>query len=191
MENLSFADLRRHVAMVPQEGFLFSGTLRDNLRFARPEATDEQLWEVLDAAGMTDWVRSLPERLDTEVRERGSRFSSGERQLVALVRALVADPTVIVLDEATSNLDPETEAKVEAALDRLLSGRTAIVIAHRLRTAKRADRVVVLDGGRIVEAGSQDELLAAGGAYARLYDVWERRGGEPVPDPGVTRRPLR
>ncbi len=176
LRRLAFQDLRRHVAMVPQEGFLFSGSLRDNLRFARPDATDEELWAVLEAAGMADWVRSLPERLDTEVRERGSRFSSGERQLVALVRALVADPTVIVLDEATSNLDPETEGKVEAALDRLLSGRTAIVIAHRLRTVKRADRVVVLDGGRIAEQGPPDALLAAGGAYARLYDVWERRG---------------
>lgn len=191
LRRLAFRDLRRHVAMVPQEGFLFSGSLRDNLRFARSDVTDEELWRVLGAVGMAEWVRGLPERLDTEVRERGSRFSSGERQLVALVRALVADPSVIVLDEATSNLDPETEGKVEAALDRLLADRTAIVIAHRLRTVKRADRVAVVDGGRIVEQGPPDALLAAGGAYARLYDVWERRSREPDADAGVTERPVR
>ncbi len=162
------------MALVPQEGFLFSGSLRDNLTYARPELDDEAIWEVCRTIGIADWVRSLPERLDTDVRERGSRLSSGERQLVALARALAADPSVIVLDEATSNLDPETEARVEEALSVLLEGRTAIVIAHRLQTARRADRVVVMDGGRIVEAGPHQELAARGGPYARLEAVWER-----------------
>ncbi len=165
--------LRRIITLVPQEGFLFSGSLRDNIRYARPDLSDDTLWEVCRAVGIEEWVRALPERLDTNVRERGSRLSSGERQLVALARALAADPRVIVLDEATSNLDPETEAGVERALGVLLENRTAIVIAHRLQTAQRADRVVVVDNGRIIESGSHDELVAAGGAYARLQAVWE------------------
>ncbi len=173
LRQLSFASLRQYVALVPQEGYLFGGTLRDNVAFARPGITDEEIWAVCATMGIDDWVRSLPERLDTEVRERGSRLSSGERQLVALARALIADPALIVLDEATSNLDPETETRVEAALSVLLEGRTAMVIAHRLQTAKRADRVVLVDGGRIVEEGSHDELVARGGAYARLSEVWE------------------
>ncbi|MDP8958545.1 MAG: ABC transporter ATP-binding protein/permease [Actinomycetota bacterium] len=170
---VSFESLRRRVSLVPQEGFLFSGSLRDNIRYGRPEASDDQIWEVCRAVGIEDWVRTLPERLDTEVRERGGRLSSGERQLVALARALLADPAVIVLDEATSNLDPETEARVEAALSVLLTGRTAIVIAHRLQTAKRADRVIVVADGRIVESGSHEELAGHGRRYARLVDVWE------------------
>ena len=173
LRDLSFASLRRHVALVPQEGYLFGGTLRDNLAFARPGISDEEIWAVCATVGIADWVRSLPERLDTEVRERGSRLSSGERQLVALTRALIADPALIVLDEATSNLDPETEARVEAALSVLLKGRTAMVIAHRLQTARRADRVVLVDKGRIIEEGTHDDLVARGGAYARLSEVWE------------------
>jgi ATP-binding cassette, subfamily B, bacterial len=177
LRDLSFDSLRRHSALVPQEGFLFSGSLRDNIRYGRPEGSDEEIWEVCRAVGIGEWVWSLPERLDTEVRERGGRLSSGERQLVALARALLADPALIVLDEATSNLDPETEAKVEAALTVLLSGRTAMVIAHRLQTARRADRVVVVHGGRIVESGRHEELARAGGRYARLVDVWEHSLG--------------
>jgi ATP-binding cassette subfamily B protein len=173
LRDLSFASLRRHVALVPQEGYLFGGTLRDNLAFARPDISDEEIWAVCATVGIDDWVRSLPERLDTEVRERGSRLSSGERQLVALARALIADPALIVLDEATSNLDPETEERVENALSVLLEGRTAMVIAHRLQTAQRADRVVLVDQGSIIEQGTHDELVAADGSYARLSKVWE------------------
>jgi len=176
LRDLSFASLRRHVALVPQEGYLFGGTLRDNLAFAHPGISDEEIWAVCATMGIVDWVRSLPERLDTEVRERGSRLSSGERQLVALARALIADPAVIVLDEATSNLDPETEMRVETALSVLLEGRTAMVIAHRLQTARRADRVVLVNKGRIVEQGTHDDLIARGGAYARLSEVWEGAG---------------
>lgn len=174
LRDLSFDSLRRHVALVPQEGFLFSGSLRENLAFAKDGMTDDELWEVCRQVGIEKWARGLPERLDTDLRQRGSRLSAGERQLVALGRALAADPTVIVLDEATSNLDPATEAQVEAALSVLLAGRTAVVIAHRLQTAQRADRIVVMDGGRIIEEGTHEELLVAGGAYAELVEVWER-----------------
>ena len=176
LRDASFASLRQTVVLVPQEGFLFSGSLRDNLRYARPDMTDEELWEVCERIGISSWVRSLPERLDTDVRERGSRLSAGERQLVSLARALAADPAVIVLDEATSNLDPGTEARIEAALKVLLEGRTAIVIAHRLQTAERADRVAVVSHGRIVETGTPTELSTAAGEYARLREVWERAG---------------
>jgi ATP-binding cassette subfamily B protein len=164
----------RHVVLIPQEGFLFNGTLRDNLRYARPDAGDEEVWEVCRAIGIDDWVRALPERLDTPARERGGRFSAGERQLVALARALLAAPDVIVLDEATSNLDPETEVRVERALATLLEGRTAIVIAHRLRSAQTADRVVMMEAGRIVASGPHRELIGRSRAYARLVSVWER-----------------
>ena len=160
--------------LIPQDGFLFSGTLRENLVFADPDASDDEVWEVLAAMGIDDWVRSLPDQLDTEVRERGSRFSSGERQLVALARAFLADPAVIVLDEATSNLDPETEMRVESALRALLADRTSIVIAHRLRSAERADTVVVVDEGEIAAIGTHDDLAATHPAYRELVEVWQR-----------------
>jgi ATP-binding cassette subfamily B protein len=174
LRQISRASRAAHVVLIPQEGFLFNGTLRENLRYAEPESGDDELWEVCREVGIDDWVRSLPERLDTMVRERGGRLSAGERQLVALARALLADPTVIVFDEATSNLDPETEIKVERALVRLLRGRTAIVIAHRLRTAERADRVVMMDQGRIVAMGTHAGLKEANAQYGRLVSVWER-----------------
>ena len=162
------------MALIPQDGFLFSGTLRNNLIFASPDADDEAVWNVLEAMDIDDWVRSLPDALDTEVRERGSRFSAGERQLVALARAFLADPAVIVLDEATSNLDPETEVKVERALYALLSGRTSIVIAHRLRSAERADRVVMVDDGQIIAEGTHSELAESSEPYRELVEVWHR-----------------
>jgi len=164
----------RHVVLIPQEGFLFNGTLRDNLSYAHPEATDEDLWSVCSAIGIDGWVRQLPERLDTLVRERGSRFSAGERQLVALGRALLADPAVIVLDEATANLDPETEVGVERALGTLLEGRTALVIAHRLRSAVQADRVIMMDRGKVIADGTHIDLVESSAPYARLVQVWER-----------------
>lgn len=173
LRDLDPDDLRRHVVLVPQEGFLFSGTLAENLRYAQPGLDDDALMAACRRIGIAEWIESLPDGLATEVRERGSRLSAGERQLVALARALVADPAVIVLDEATSNLDPETEQRVEVALGTLLEGRTAIVIAHRLATADRADRVVVMADGAVVEEGSPADLMAARGEYARLHAVWE------------------
>ncbi len=174
LRDATFASRARNVVLIPQDGYLFNATLRDNIRYARPDATDEDIWEVLRTMGAEGWAHSLPERLDTLVRERGSRFSAGERQLVALARALLVDPGVIVLDEATANLDPGTEAQVEQALAAVLADRTAVVIAHRLHTAQRADRVVLVDGGRIVAEGTHDELVAAGGGYADLVAAWER-----------------
>ena len=162
------------LALIPQDGFLFSGTLRHNLTYAKSDATDDDVWNVLATMDIDDWVQSLPEALDTEVRERGSRFSAGERQLVALARAFLADPEIIVLDEATSNLDPETEVKVEGALRALLDGRTSIVIAHRLRSAERADRVVMVDAGEIIAEGTHDQLVEASNSYRELVEVWQR-----------------
>ena len=162
------------ISLIPQDPFLFAGTLRDNIAFGAPDATPDDVWNVLRAMGIDDWIRALPEGLDTEVRERGGRFSAGERQLVALARAFLAEPSVIVLDEATSHLDPETELEVEGALRVLLSGRTAIVIAHRLRSAERADRVIMIDDGRIIADGSHETLVETSPKYRRLVEVWER-----------------
>jgi ATP-binding cassette subfamily B protein len=173
LRDVGFGSLRRTIALVPQEGFLFDGSIRDNIVYARPDMGDEEVWAICRTLGIDGWLRQLPERLDTEVRERGSRLSSGERQLVSLARAMAADPAVIVLDEATSNLDPETEAMVESALGRLLAGRTAIVIAHRLQTAERADRVLVVDDGRVIEDGPFATLVARGGAFAELQAIWK------------------
>ena len=173
LRKVSFADLRRTVALVPQEGFLFEDSLRFNLSFGRGEMTDEEVWEACRAMGIAEWVESLPEGLDTPMRERGNRLSSGERQLVALARALAVDPAIVILDEATSNLDPGTESQIEGALESLLAGRTSIVVAHRLRTARRADRVLVMDGGRVVEDGTYDDLAGANGHFAELIRTWE------------------
>jgi len=162
------------VGLIPQDGFLFNGTLLDNLTYAAPDATVDDVWNVLRAMGIDGWIRTLPDGLDTEVRERGSRFSSGERQLIALGRAFLSDPSIIVLDEATSNLDPETEMEVEGALRVLLAGRTSIVIAHRLRSAERADRVIMIDGGRIIADGRHDDLVETSPEYRRLVEIWER-----------------
>lgn len=162
------------LAIVPQDGFLFSGTLRDNIRYADPHASDEAVWNVLRAMAIDDWVRALPDALDTEVRERGGRFSAGERQLIALARAFLSDAGVIVLDEATSNLDPETELQVEGAMRVLLAGRTSVVIAHRLRSAERADRVVMIESGRIIGDGAHSQLVETLPQYRELVDVWQR-----------------
>ena len=173
LRQISFADLRRTVALVPQEGFLFEDSLRFNLSFGREGMTDEEVWDACRAMGIAEWVESLPEGLDTPMRERGNRLSSGERQLVALARALAIDPAIVILDEATSNLDPGTEGEVEAALETLLLGRTSIVVAHRLRTARRADRVLVMEGGRVVEDGTYEDLAGRDGHFAELIRTWE------------------
>ena len=157
---------------MPQEPFLFAGTLRDNIAFARPSASDREVWAAVDAVGLRDLVERAPEGLDTPLHERGQSVSSGERQLLALARAFLAEPRVVVLDEATSSLDLHSELRVEAALDTLLEGRTAILVAHRLSTAMRADRIIVVDDGGIVESGSHADLIAAGGQYAAMFETW-------------------
>jgi ATP-binding cassette subfamily B protein len=164
--------LRSQLGIVPQEGFLFSGTICDNIAFGRPEATREEVEAAARAVGADFFIDQLEDGYDTQVGERGSQLSAGQRQLVAFARALIADPRILVLDEATSNVDVHTETRIEEGLRRLLAGRTAIVIAHRLSTIQRAGRIVVLEHGRVVEAGTHEELLVAEGAYWKLYRDW-------------------
>jgi ATP-binding cassette subfamily B protein len=174
LRRASLASLRERIVVIPQEGFLFDGSVRDNLFIARPEATNDELLSALDSLGLRGRFEALPEGLDTQVRERGSRLSAGERQLVALSRAALVDPAVLVLDEATSNLDPGTEMLIEAALDRLMQGRSVIVVAHRLSTVQRADRIAVVSGARVTELGTHEELTALGGHYAALVANWNK-----------------
>jgi ATP-binding cassette subfamily B protein len=181
LRDATLSSLRGRIVVIPQEGFLFNGTIRDNVRLARAGATDAEVADALRAVGAYDRFAMLAEGLDTEVRERGSRLSAGEKQLVSLARAALADPAVLVLDEATSSLDPGTEALVEGAVDRLLDGRTVVVIAHRLSTSERADFVGVVDGGGLVELGTHAELVARGGSYAALYETWVAGTGAGAP----------
>jgi ATP-binding cassette subfamily B protein len=174
LREVTLHSLRRQLGVVPQEPFLFAGSLRYNIAFACPDATDEEVREAVRAVGLADVVQRMPDGLDTVVHERGQSLSSGERQLIALARAFLAHPRVLVLDEATSNLDLLSETKIEAALDILLEARTAVLIAHRLTTAMKADRIVVVADGRVVEIGSHDQLLARGGRYAEMYATWIR-----------------
>ncbi|WP_433797523.1 ABC transporter ATP-binding protein [Actinoplanes sp. CA-252034] len=173
LRDVTLDSLHRQVGVVPQEPFLFAGTLRDNIAFARPDVPDEVVDAAVDAVGLRDLVDRSPDGLRTILHERGQSVSSGERQLIALARVFVAEPRVVVLDEATSSLDLRSELRVEAAIQRLLEGRTAILVAHRLSTARRADRVIVVDDGDIIEQGTHEQLLAAGGRYATMYATWE------------------
>ena len=172
LREVRFSSLRERVVLVPQDGFLFDDTLLSNVRFARPGATEGDVTLAFTELGLGDWLEALPRGLLTAVGQRGESLSAGERQLVALARAYLADPDLLVLDEATSAVDPATEVRIQRALDGLTRGRTAISIAHRLSTAEAADEVIVVDAGRVVERGPARELVAAGGAYARLNDSW-------------------
>ena len=174
LRDATLFSLRQRVVVVPQEGFLFGGTVADNVRIARSGATDNDVRAAFEAIGALERFEEFPDGIHTEVRERGSRLSAGERQLVSLARAALVDPAVLVLDEATSNLDPGTEFIVERALDSLMRGRTTVVVAHRLSTIQRADRIGVIEGGRLVELGNHAQLIAEGGRYAALADAWAR-----------------
>jgi ABC-type multidrug transport system fused ATPase/permease subunit len=172
LRSVTAHSLRSQMGMVPQEGFLFSGTVRENLAFGRLDASEEQLRDAAQAVGADGFIMALPQGYDTEVGERGVQLSAGQRQLVAFARALVADPRILVLDEATANVDVHTESLIEEGLRRLVAGRTAIVIAHRLSTIRHANRILVMEYGRIVEQGTHDELLAVEGRYWQLYRDW-------------------
>ncbi len=173
LRNAKLESLHRRIVLLPQEGHLFSGTIADNVRLAHPEATDDEVRSALRRIGALDRFDSLPGGLETDVQTRGVRLSAGERQLVGIARVALADPAVIVLDEATSSLDPATEAAVERALAAVAEGRTVVTIAHRLSTAERAHRVAVMENGRLVEVASHDELVEQGDRYARLWASWQ------------------
>ena len=171
---LDLGQYRRHIGLVPQVPFLFAGTVADNIRYGRPEATDDEVAEAARQIGGGEWVDLLPNGIETEVGERGGQLSVGQRQLVALARVLLHDPSILILDEATASVDPFTEAQIQEGLDVVMQGRTSIVIAHRLSTVKHADRIIVLQAGRVIEEGSHDMLLQQGGHYAELYNTYFR-----------------
>jgi ATP-binding cassette subfamily B protein len=174
IRSLDLDAYRRRVGYVPQDPFLFSGTVLENIRYGRPEATDEEVRYAASHLGRGDWLSDLPNGLDTQAGERGSGISFGQRQLVALARILLKDPALFILDEATASVDPFTEAQIQEGLATVMEGRTAVIIAHRLSTVRHADRIIVLERGRIVEEGTHEGLLSRGGNYAELYNTYFR-----------------
>jgi subfamily B ATP-binding cassette protein MsbA len=175
IDSLTLASLRSQLALVSQETVLFNGSIRANLAIAVPHIPDDAgLWHALEVAALDDFVRGLPAGLDAEIGERGTQLSGGQRQRLAIARAVLKDAPILLLDEATSALDSETERAVQSALERVMAGRTTLVVAHRLSTIERASRIAVLEAGRLVELGSHAELLRAGGLYARLHQIQQR-----------------
>lgn len=179
LRRLDDENMRQHIVMVTQESFLFSGSIADNIRLGKPSATDAEVAAAAEAVGLTEFIATLPDGIDTDVRKRGGRLSSGQRQLVAFARVFLAAPAVIVLDEATSSLDIPSERLVQRALETILQGRTALIIAHRLSTVAIADRVLVMEDGAIVEDGSPADLIAVHGRFAGLHDAWELSAAAP------------
>jgi putative ABC transport system ATP-binding protein len=179
LDQVGFGSLRSRVVMVPQDGFLFDSSIADNVRYGRTDATDAEIADAFDRLGLAGWLAGLADGVRTRVGERGEALSVGERQLVAVARAYVADPDLLVLDEATSAVDPATEVRLSRALDSLTRGRTTLIIAHRLSTAEAADEVLVVDAGRVVQRGPHAELVGQAGPYAALYASWaaQRRAG--------------
>ena len=173
VDDVPFDSLRSHMAYVPQEGFLFDASIADNVRYGKPGVSGDGVREAFDDLGLLDWVESLPMGIETEVGELGGNLSAGERQLVALVRAWIGNPSVLVLDEATSAVDPALEVQIRNAIERVTQDRTSITVAHRLSTAEASDRVLVFDNGEIVEDGSHESLVGTGGVYAAMHRDWE------------------
>ncbi len=176
LRKVTTKSLREQLAVVPQEAFLFTGSILDNIRFGRPEASLDEVQRIARIVGVHDFVEGLPEGYDTDVQEGGSALSTGQRQLISFARALLADPRVLILDEATSSVDAESEQRISRAMDVLFSGRTSVIVAHRLSTVRYADEILVIEEGRIVERGSHDRLVLAGGRYSGLYREWEETG---------------
>src|SRR5439155_14327107 len=174
IRSLDLAEFRRRLGIVSQVPFLFAGTVLDNIRYARPEAADAEIEEMARQIGGGEWIETLPDGLRSDVGERGSRLSMGQRQLVVLTRVLVHNPSIFILDEATASIDPFTEYQIQQALNLILANRTSILIAHRLSTVKSADRIIVLRNGQIVEQGNHESLMRQGGHYAELYNTYFR-----------------
>jgi ATP-binding cassette subfamily B protein len=173
LRDLPSSELRKAIIMVTQESFLFSGTVGENIAFGKPTATREEIERAARAVGAHPFIAALPESYDTDIQKRGGRLSAGQRQLVALARAFLADPAVIIFDEATSSIDMPSERLIQQALELVLRDRTAFIIAHRLATVEIADRVLVIDDGKVIEDGSPVELLRSGGRWAKLHEAWE------------------
>jgi putative ABC transport system ATP-binding protein len=173
IDEIALDSLRSRVAYVPQEGFLFEGSVADNVRYGKPDVDDESVRVAFADLGLVEWLDALPAGVHTDVGERGGNLSAGERQLVAITRAWIANPSVLVLDEATSAVDPALEVQIRRAIEFLTSGRTSITIAHRLSTAEASDRIIVFDAGEIVQDGTHHELVRASGVYASMYADWE------------------